>query len=233
MKTRKSLLALTLLSFSATSYSMTSLADTHFSPAEFNFSGSDIAQQVTKSNPGQTMNIAVYCQSEIGAQGENLKTQCFEKSGNTTLEQQISKAVQAQSFTPASIDGEGIAVRMNYRVIYQQDDSSQSVILIPNLGSLQSKLGVNYVEPQERLMNGWFSKVSVKLAGSSSFFKHGGELVRAKATIKRDGQSSAVTMIDKGAQNSSIKNALKQAEFIPGFVDGKAVDMPYLAVVTH
>lgn len=209
------------------------IADTTFSPAKFGFTGSDIAHAITTKE--ENANIAIYCQSNIDSDGRNLKTQCYERSGDMSLEQQANKAISQQQFIPATADGQGVAVRMNYRVILQKDAQSKTVLLVPNLGSLQSTLGVNYSEPQEQISSGWFASIASKFSDSNSFFAKGKSLTRAKAIVSDEGKANNITMIDDAShtQATIMENALKDSAFIPGFVDGKASEMPYLAIVTR
>ena len=209
-------------------------AKTPQTPASFGFSGDTVKQTLPHEQLPSPSNVAIYCQSDIATDGSN-DTQCFEKSGLVTLEKGIEAAIEKQRFIPATEGGDAIAVRMNFRVIYQQDEDSQSVLLIPNLGSLQSTLGVNYSEPQEKLDSGWFDLFAKTNKSAASFFRHDTPPIRAKAIVNIDGKSRSVSMIDNThrQQESALTSSLRKASFIPGFVDGKATEMGYLAIVTE
>ena len=131
-------------------------------------------------------------------------------------------------YIAATADGEAVAVRMNYRVIYQNDGDSASVILIPNIGTLQKELGVNYYEPQERLNSA--SKVE---PAKNTFFEHGARHIRASASISTTGASKEVAVVTKGTPKEDVAmiNAIKSTQFIPGFVDDTPVEMTYLAII--
>ena len=209
-------------------------AKTPQTPASFGFSGDAIKQALPHEQLPSPSNIAIYCQSDVAIDGSN-DTQCFEKSGLAKLEKGVEAAIEKQRFIPATEDGDAVAVRMNFRVIYQQDEDSQSVLLIPNLGSLQSTLGVNYSEPQEKLDSGWFDIFAKTNKNAESFFRHDASPIRAKAIVNTDGTSRSVSMIDNThrQQESALTNSLRKASFIPGFVDGKPAEMGYLAIVTE
>lgn len=199
-----------------------------YKPASFNFSPSTLESALADKNLPQGPAVAVYCQSDINEQGESLRTSCFEKSGLESLETAIEDSISTLSFTPATADGEAVAVRMNYRVIYQNDGDSASVILIPNIGTLQKELGVNYYEPQERLNSA--SKVE---SAKNTFFEHGARHIRASASISTTGASKEVAVVTKGTPKEDVAmiNAIKSTQFIPGFVDDTPVEMTYLAII--
>lgn len=206
----------------------------HMTPATFNFEGSAIESQIQPQHlPQPPLNVAVYCQSTISTTGKNLSTTCFDKHKTTHLEAQIVSALSKLTFVPASIAGKTVAVRMNYRVIYQHEkDAAHSVLLIPNLGSLQAELGVNYSEPQELVSKGWFESFNATNELSGSFFKHNHTITRASASITRQGKAKHINIIDTANRErlSTFTNALEHAQFIPGYIDGKAAPMKYLAI---
>lgn len=201
---------------------------TDYQPASFNFSPSTLESALADKNLPASPAIAVYCQSDVSEQGVNLRTSCFEKSGLESLETAIEDAVSTLSFTPAIAEGEAVAVRMNYRVVYQNDGDSASVILIPNIGTLQKELGVNYIEPQERL-----SSTNKPDSAKNTFFEHGARHIRASANISITGASKEVAVVTKGTPKEDVAmiNAIKSAQFIPGFVDSTPVEMTYLAII--
>lgn len=204
-------------------------------PATFDFSGDDISSQIQPmAAPVTPLSIALYCQSSISKLGKNLFTTCFDKGNVTNLEEQVEAALSQQNFSPASIDGQNVAVRMNYRVIIQQSATNHSVLLIPNLGSLQPKLGVNYSEPQELIAQGWFKQLKTGSPSNSSFFEHNAQITRATASITTAGKASQVSLIDTSSREKTlaITRAIEGAQFIPGQVDGKSIKMKYLAIIT-
>lgn len=209
----------------------------HMTPATFNFDGHTIESRIQpKHLPQPPLNIAVYCQSTISTEGKNLSTTCFDKHQTAHLETQIVAALNTLTFIPASIDGKNVAVRMNYRVIYQHDkDAAHSVLLIPNLGSLQAELGVNYSEPQELVSKGWFEPLKATGELSGSFFKHNHTITRASASITQKGKAQHVNIIDTANRKYShtLTKALERAQFIPGYIDGKPATMKYLAVAAY
>ena len=201
--------------------------------ATFNFTGNDVINLIDQEQlPKQPLNIAIYCQSAINALGKPIATQCFHKENVTNLEEQIESAILKLSFNPANVDDENISVRMNYRVIYQQDEVSRSVQLIPNLGSLQPKLGVNYSEPQEIIAHGWFNRLKTSDSFNHSFFEHDYKIIRAAAAITIDGKAQKVKVIDvvDDEKSSQLIKAIKSAQFIPGELEGKSIAMKYLAI---
>lgn len=117
---------------------------------------------------------------------------------------------------------------MNYRVVYQADDEGASVILIPNIGTLQKELGVNYTEPQERI-DGSPTSEGIK----NTFFEHGARHIRASASISATGITQEVAVVSKGTPKEDVAmiNAIKNARSIPGFVDNAPVEMTYLAII--
>lgn len=229
-----SLTTLTAGAISALLLSQTTLANNSSMPATFNFDGNDISHDIQQDQlPKRPLNIAVYCQSTISAAGKPIATNCFNKEKTANLEEQIESIINKLSFNPASVNGENVPVRMNYRVVYQQDELSQSVLLIPNLGSLQAELGVNYSEPQELIAEGWFNRLEGQSNLSGSFFEHNHKITRAAASITTKGKAQQVTVIDSVGREKSdlMANAIKNAQFIPGQFEGKTIEMKYLAIV--
>lgn len=199
-----------------------------YQPASFNFSASTLENALADKTLPAGPTIAVYCQSDIDEQGQNLRTSCFEKSGLESLEIAIEEVISTLSFTPAMAEGKTVAVRMNYRVVYQNNGDDISVIVIPNIGTLQKELGVNYTEPQERL-----SSTNKLNSVKNTFFEHDARYIRASASISTTGESKEIAVVTKGTpkEDLAVINAIKSTQFIPGFVGKTPVEMTYLAII--
>ena len=113
-----------------------------------------------------------------------------------------------------------------------------SVVLIPNLGSMQEQYGRDYIAPQERLdVSDWYQRYSEQSWVRGDAFLGDGALSRVAATVSEKGETSMVRTLDADRAYKRdvnlVKNAVKRSSFIPGFVDGRPVPMGYLAVVNY
>jgi len=213
-------------------------AHAQYKPAEFGDAVEQLAGivglPVDLSNRKST--ISVYCQADIPISGALTNSLCFESSGSF-LERQTVKALQEITFIPAENDGRAVPVRMQFRVIYSGSDDQPDIVLLPNLGTLQSQSGYDYFAPQERLYHStWYESYrATNGPGKVSFDT--GRLTRVLATVKVDGSVESVSTLDaRGSARRDaaiVEKTLQASAFIPGFVKGQAVEMHYVAVLNY
>lgn len=228
-----------LIALSA-AFSFSSSADTSYIPAQF---GNALNQLTAKVNlpeafAGGHTTIAVYCQSDIAASGILSNTLCYENTGTANLEAQTLNALENAAFIPAQVDNQAVPVRMQYRVIYSRTGDQPAIVMLPNLGTLQGQHGYEYVAPQERLDEpSWFQKYSANHWARGKPFFNDGRLTRVIGTVKTDGTVASVSTLDaqgRGKRDADfIESALKQAQFIPGVVNGVITEMHYVAVLNY
>ncbi len=213
-------------------------AETDYKPANFGFTGESLLAAMPQETRNMQDSAVVYCQSEISEKGAVVRSQCYDKQGRDSLVSNTEKTIAGLSFTPAQVDGKSVPVRMSYRVGYVPQSKGVSVVLIPNLGSMQSQYGRDYVAPQERLdVSDWYQRYSEQSWVRGEAFLGDGSLSRVAATVSEKGETSMVRALDSERAYKRdvnlVKNAVKRSRFIPGFVDGRPVPMGYLAVVNY
>lgn len=223
----------------ATSLSFANLSLAQYKPAEFGDASQQLASKITlpaSFNEG-TSTIAVYCQADVTITGPLTNTLCFESTGNA-LGQQTTSALENIIFIPAEDNGQTIPVRMQFRVIYSRSGDQPDIVLLPNLGSLQTQHGYDYSAPQERLdQAAWFENYLADTNGNGKVFFDKGRLTRVIATVKTDGSIASVSTLEARGSGkrdaNTIEKLLVSSKFIPGFVDGKATEMHYVAVLNY
>lgn len=224
-----SLLAVSLVSISA-------VAVETYSPAKFAFQGEELARSIVFSD--QPAAVTLYCRADIGTAGKVLRVNCYDNEGNSDLEVQTQDALADLPFTPASVNGENVPVRMSFRIAYTVAAKGMNAILIPNLGTMQEQYGRDYIAPQERLdVADWYESYNKNSWVNGGEFLKKGALARVAATVQEDGKPTMVRTVDAERaykrDASVVETALKRSRFIPGFVGDKPVPMGYLAVVNY
>lgn len=207
--------------------------------AEFTFDGAAIAENLKSANiaveSGQT---TLYCQAVVTAIGATDKVSCFNKQGKHALASEVAEAVGEHHFWPAHVNGKAIGVRVNFRVVVENSEGKIAATVLPNLGVMQAEYGPNYVEPQERLdASSWadgFAGNSNKKA--EPFFAHADGMVRVAADVAKTGVASDAEVVSADRayrqEAKTLRSSLSKSKFIPGYVNGKPVDMPYMAVMS-
>lgn len=213
---------------------------TDYTPAKFGNAESVLAKQITlPTSLGEGVKtVAVYCQADVLSTGDLNNVNCYENSPLVSMQASTESALKSATFSPARIDGKNIPVRMQFRVVYSVTGTQAPIVLLPNLGTLQSQYGVNYYAPQERLDQGdWYAQYSSKARGDAKRFFANSKVTRVMANVEADGMVESVNTIEaaarKKADADTIETALKKTQFIPGFVEDKATAMHYIAVVNY
>ncbi|HEY7883834.1 MAG TPA: hypothetical protein VIC08_02690 [Cellvibrionaceae bacterium] len=182
---------------------------------------------------------SIYCQADVGTDGLTRNLNCYEREGFDQLRDQVEEALIGRAFTPATVNGENVPVRMIFRVVYADVDGQPPVMMLPNLGHMQGDLGYHYVAPQERLDdNNWYERYrSNDWSRGQPFFGGEGRPTRVMAHVNTEGQVTSVRRIEAHGRNKrdavEVEKTLKQSEFIPGFVNGSPEPMRYFAVLHY
>lgn len=212
------------------------VAEETYSPAKFAFSGETLARSISFSD--RQAAVTLYCRADISAAGKVSRINCFDNAGNVDLEVATQDALAGLPFTPASVNGESVPVRMSFRVAYTASEESVTAILIPNLGTMQARYGRDYIAPQERLdVADWYESYNRNSWVNGGEFLKKGALARVATTVQEDGKPTMVRTVDAERaykrDASVVETALKRSRFIPGFVGDKPAPMGYLAVVNY
>jgi len=213
---------------------------TAYSPASFGDATETLKKSVTlPASFGEGVKtVAVYCQADVMTTGNINQISCYENSPLVSMQAITESALQSATFTPASIDNKNVPVRMQFRVVYSLNNTQASIVLLPNLGTLQSQYGPEYVAPQERLDQGsWYVQYSTQNHGTGKSFFADAKLTRVMAKVEVNGGVESVSTIEAALRKkddaSNIESALKNSQFIPGFVANKPTAMHYIAVVNY
>ena len=211
-------------------------ADDIYRPALFAFEGRDLIQRIAIPSTG--LNVTLYCRADIGVKGEVDRTKCYDAGGNSEIELQTQTALTQLQFTPAQVNGESVPVRVSFRVAYSGTATQLNAALIPNLGTMQSRYGRDYIAPQERLdVANWYQRYNQNSWINGEDFLAAGPLTRIATTVSEAGKPTMVRTVESERafrrDADAVKFAVKQARFIPGFVGDKPVPMGYLAVVNY
>lgn len=233
MKTKALLTSLLLIvAHSATSFAA------QLQHAEFAFDGAAITRELSAGSVTVAKPTTLYCQAVISAIGSTEQAVCYSDEGRQALADQVAEAVAEQDFWPAHVSGRAVAVRANFRVVLESGGEGLTANVFPNLGAMQAEYGPHYVEPQERLDSpSWYHYFSARERSKTApFFAKGVGMVRVAATVATSGQADEVGVVqaDRAYRSAAktLRQGVRQAQFIPGHVDGKPVPMPYLAVVS-
>lgn len=194
--------------------------------------------QLPQSFEGGHTTLAVYCQTDVATSGDLSNTHCYQHPKIADLEQQTEKALDKATFKPAEADSKTIPVRMQFRVVYSRSGDQPEIVLLPNLGTLQAQYGVDYFAPQERLDQAdWFAQYTKNNWAKGEAFFDDGRLTRVMGVVSTTGEVGQVSTLDargSGKRDAGfIEEALKQSQFIPGFVKDQPTEMHYVAVLNY
>lgn len=211
-----------------------------YTPAKFGNAEETLGKQITlPASFGEGVKtVAVYCQVDVMTTGNINAATCYENNPLVSMQQTTESALKSATFTPATIDGKSVPVRMQMRVVYSLGGIQAPIVLLPNLGTLQAQHGTHYYAPQERLdTSDWYANYTTKEHGDGKLFFAKGKTTRVMANIEADGKVETVSTIEaalrKQADATSIESSLKKSKFIPGFVQDKPTAMHYIAVVNY
>lgn len=221
-------------------WSLSVSAQSAVNPAQFGDALQQIAAQVNLPSQfeGGHKAIAVYCQTDVLVTGALQSTECYEYTNVADLKQQTLKALQGATFEPATVNGEAVPVRMQFRVVYSPSADQPDVVMLPNLGTLQKEHGVDYFAPQERLdQPTWYESYAKNSWAEGRPFFNEGRLTRVMGSVTTEGKVERVDTLEargRGKRDAQyIEAALPNSQFIPGFVNDTPTKMHYVAVLNY
>lgn len=230
----------TVASFGALVASVAAYGAPEYKPANFGFKSQLLLSKLETSTILKRTgdSVVLYCQADVMEEGKAKHVNCYDKKNHDDLEKQASEALTQLPFVPAEVNGDTVPVRMVFRLALSVTGRGITATLIPNLGSMQSKYGRDYIAPQERLdISDWYAVYNRNSWINGEEFLDDGPLSRVAATVDESGKPSVVRALDSDRafkrDANFVKSALKRSRFIPGFVGGKPVPMGYLAVVNY
>jgi len=234
---KKTIQKLTIASLLASISLVASAAELPFKSADFGFEGETLLSSVSKDSLSKSGDV-LYCRADISVEGQAERANCFAKSSSIQLVVDSEQALQRLAFSPASVEGKNIPVRMSFRVAYTPVGDATVVSLIPNLGTMQAQFGRDYVAPQERLdVSDWFERYSDNSWVGGQEFLGKGDMARVSAIIDQNGKPSRLqTVAAKRAHERDadvVKNTIKHSRFIPGTANGRVVPMQYMVAVHY
>jgi hypothetical protein len=216
-----------------------SVAET-YQPARFGDAVTHLSSQINLPDAfeGEPATVAVNCQTDVGTTGNLSNTLCYQSKKIANLKQQTLDALEDASFIPAQVNGQAVPVRMQFRVVYSRSGEQPDIVMLPNLGTLQSQHGYDYFAPQERLdSGGWYEKYAENVWADGKPFFDKGNFTRVIGTVKINGDVVSVSTLSargKGKRDASfIEKVLKEARFIPGIVNNQPTEMHYVAILNY
>jgi hypothetical protein len=209
-------------------------------PAAFGDTLAHIQQTVTRPELTDDFPVvSVYCQADVSISGTTSNVRCHEKEGFDQLLEQTTTALSGRTFTPARANGVEVPVRMHLRVVYAKLDGQPPILLLPNLGNMQSHFGHSYTAPQERLdQPQWYETYRANdWSEGQLFFSNDPGMTRVLAMVSAEGETLIVRRIEAHGHHKrdavEVEKALKDSRFIPGFANGKPERMQYVAVLHY
>ena len=171
----------------------------------------------------------------VGENGQLYDFCCFSSSRELSLARRRMWAnrIRALRFTPASRNGEDVRVYVGFTVIARKIEGGTDATLLLNSLISADDFGARYIAPQRiatRQIYGepmWISDVRINSA----------VLGEITVDVDSDGNTSnsRISRWEKGSsryQNRIVEKMDVQC-FIPGMVDGAAVEMPYSEVFQY
>lgn len=209
-------------------------------PADFGAALDQISTRVSlpQAFAGGHKTLAVYCQTDVSTTGELDNTLCYQHPKIAELKQQTLAALESVNFEPATVEGNAVPVRMQFRVVYSLSGDQPQTMLLANLGTLQGQYGLDYYAPQERLdQPGWYEQYADNDWANAKPFFDDGRLTRVMATVNADGNVTSVSTLEargSGKRDAAfLEDTLEQTRFIPGFANKQPTEMHYVAVLNH
>lgn len=209
-------------------------------PADFGSALGQISSQVDlpQTFPGGHKTLAVYCQTDVSTTGHLDNTICYQHPNIANLQQQTLNALHTVTFEPATVGGDPVPVRMQFRVVFSVSGDQPQTMLLANLGTLQGQYGLDYYAPQERLeQRGWYERYANNSWAKGKPFFNEGRLTRVMATVDKAGKVTSVSTLDargSGKRDANfIEDILKQSSFIPGIANQQPTEMHYVAVLNY
>jgi hypothetical protein len=166
---------------------------------------------------------AVQCEALVGKKGRTRSFICYSAhEGQRALTRAVRLAGQHAKFVPATRDGVKVDVYMLVMVRIDTTQSEPLILAVPNNGVEAGRYGLLYSAPQRFNEFTWEGK---------TWLKHGRVLLWQKMHIAADGQ-----VLESQVTNSSdtpdwfvkrIEEQMKRMQFMPGYFQGKPVEMFY------
>jgi hypothetical protein len=186
--------------------------------------GPDSIEKLLRLPKGlQAGRYVIQCEAVVGKKGRTRRFVCFSThEGQSALIKAVRQAGQRARFVPATRAGKKVDV---YMLVMVQIDTSQSeplILAVPNNGVEAGRYGLSYSAPQRFNQFTWNSK---------TWMRSGRVLLWQKMHIDQDGK--VVESVVTGASGAPdwlvkrIEAQMKRMEFMPGYFEGKAVEMFY------
>jgi len=192
-----------------------------FQPASIGNHENSLANRIQFPEFSGDFTVFVRCEAKVMPAGGIDEIGCYsEEKVDDAFYRAVHLAAANASVQPASVDGENVNVLMLFSVIFRQQGNERVLAVVPNHGSNAKDLGVSYIAPQKY--------------GYSINYRPRTELglLWIDARMDAQGRLSEVSYLDTQWSNAEArryaKNYVKEARFIPGFVDGKPAAMRFV-----
>jgi hypothetical protein len=189
--------------------------------------------------PGDLI-VNVYCTGQVSSQGKMKRNLCFRSEHvDQAFRDAIDAAAKSAKSTPAVVSGELYRVTLWYRVVFARKDDRSIVRVHPNWGRDFDKYGNDYEGPQRitRMTNPRFCTrmINIDAADSVRFgFEKPSIFFVASLSIDAGGKPASEVAFESAGNlelshcRSSVRDRLRNAEYIPGHHNGNPVETTYV-----
>jgi hypothetical protein len=176
----------------------------------------------------------VYCEVRVMKNGTARRAACYSPDGTAPwkLVDACRKAARRAQFVPATREGKPADVYMVLMVRTFIGTGEPLVLALPNNGIEHSRLGLFYIAPQRFNEFSWGSLAYYMMPRTKAIRRVTRMLVWEELLIDAQGRVTASKLSSPGDAPAEMVDAVRRSvenmEFMPGFVDGKPVEMRYV-----
>lgn len=194
-----------------------------FEPADFKDSGSSFSKNIKFPAIKWEGTMVIRCDAYVSHLGKFLSNYCFDKSEKAfPFVSAINYIAKNARIKPARVDGISKEVWFQYYVTFTKKGKKSLIEAIQNSGLQAGTYGTNYTSAQR------YKDDSGNFAvGCGTAYDN---MIIVKAIIGVNGKAKATQVEGKNISETCKENLIRdfsEQEFIPAFVNGKAVDSFY------
>jgi len=167
--------------------------------------------------------MIIRCDAYISHLGEFLSNYCFDRSAKAfPFVSAVNTAARNGKIKPAKVNGASRPVWFQYYVVFTKKEKKTLIEVVQNSGLQAATFGTEYTSAQRYKEDSGNFAVGCGTAYQSTLM--------VKTIIGKDGKAKGTEVDGKDVTQTCKDNLIRdfaEQEFIPAFVDGKAVDSFY------